>query len=84
MSEKVVFLNEIQTKTMYVAFSHFREHTNWGSFNTIIQDDDENIKISFYCKSHLEETRGGGMEQIIYIISKKDFRIKTINKSYSK
>ncbi|HCB5791022.1 TPA: hypothetical protein M1I40_004723, partial [Salmonella enterica subsp. enterica serovar Typhi] len=52
--------------------------------NTMIQDDDENIKIAFYCKSHLEEARGGGMEQIIYIISKKDFIIEKINKSYSK
>ncbi|EII0538743.1 hypothetical protein ACE2KI_003549 [Salmonella enterica] len=84
MSEKVVFLDEVQTKTMNVAFSHFREHTNWGLFNTMIQDDDENIKIAFYCKSHLEETRGGGMEQIIYIISKKDFKIEKINKNYSK
>ncbi|EBW5992686.1 hypothetical protein A4I62_23940, partial [Salmonella enterica subsp. enterica serovar Hull] len=50
----------------------------------MIQDDDENIKIAFYCKSHLEETRGGGMEQIIYIISKKDFKIEKINKNYSK
>ncbi|HCI7082874.1 TPA: hypothetical protein NPR16_004635, partial [Salmonella enterica] len=56
----------------------------WGLFNTMIQDDDENIKIAFYCKSHLEEARGGGMEQIIYIISKKDFKIEKINKSYSK
>lgn len=84
MSEKVVFLDEVQTKTMNVAFSHFKEHTNWDLFNTIIQDDNENIKIAFYCKSQLEETRGGGIEQIIYMISKKDFRIKTINKSYSR
>ncbi|EBH1912816.1 RHS repeat-associated core domain-containing protein [Salmonella enterica] len=84
MSEKLVFLDEVQTKTMNVAFSHFREHTNWGLFNTMIQDDNENIKIAFYCKSHPEENRGGGMEQIIYIISKKDFKIKKINKSYSK
>ncbi|MGT3744247.1 hypothetical protein [Salmonella enterica] len=38
MSEKLVFLDEVQTKTMNVAFSHFREHTNWGLFNTMIQD----------------------------------------------
>lgn len=35
MSEKLVFLDEVQTKTMNVAFSHFREHTNWGLFNTM-------------------------------------------------
>ncbi|EBU8678204.1 hypothetical protein DLR30_23690, partial [Salmonella enterica subsp. enterica serovar Parkroyal] len=57
MSEKLVFLDEVQTKTMDVAFSHFREHANWDLFNTMIQENDENIKIAFYCKSHLEETR---------------------------
>lgn len=76
MSEKVVFLDEVQTKTMNVAFSHFKEHTNWDLFNTIIQDDNENIKIAFYCKSQLEETRGGGIEQIIYMISKKILELK--------
>lgn len=84
MSEKVVFLDEVQTKTMDVAFTHFREHKNWGVFNTMIYDGDENIKIVFYCKSKLGETRGGGMEQVIYIISKKDFRIKSIDKSRGK
>lgn len=84
MSEKLVFLDEVQTKTMNVAFSHFREHTNWGLFNTMIQDDDENIKIAFYCKSHLEEARGGVDLGGRRIIKKKDFKIEKINKSYSK
>lgn len=72
----IVFLDEVQTKPMDVAFTHFREHTNWGAFNTMIHDGDENIKIVFYCKSKLGEARGGGMEQVIYIISKKILELK--------
>ena len=84
LGEEVISLGEAQSKAMNVAFENFRNHENWHLFNIMIIDGVEDVQISFYCKSSSEETRGGGEKQIIYMISKTNFRIKNINKSRSK
>lgn len=50
----------------------------------MIIESNEDIRIDFYCKSDSRDTRGGGGKQIIYIISKANFEIKSINKGRGK
>lgn len=82
--EEVLFLSEIQSKALSIAFEHVKSHDNFDLFNTMIIESNEDIRIDFYCKSDSRDTRGGGGKQIIYIISKANFEIKSINKGRGK
>lgn len=81
---KIILLNTVQSKILSVAMEDFKKNSKWDSFNTMIIDRDVDIEIAFCHKSDLDAIRGGGMEQIIYIISKDNYRIKSIEKNLGK
>lgn len=84
LSKVIVFLDGIQVKAIETASIHFRKHESRESFNIMMIDDSDNIKVTFYLVPVSKETRGGGREQITYIISKANFKIEDIKMSHGK
>lgn len=84
LSKAIIFLDDLQLKAIEVASIHFRKKESREAFNIMMIDDSDNIKITFYLVPVSKETRGGGGEQITYIISKANFNIEDIKMSHSK
>lgn len=80
----IIFLDEVQVKAIEVASIHFKKHEHWESFNIMMIDDSDNIQVIFYLNPVSKETRGGGGEQITYIVSKANFKIEDIKMSYGR
>lgn len=68
-------LSDVQLKAADVAFEHFNSHVKWKYFNVVLEDVNEDIKVTFFTPPESSEMRGNG-KGVIYIVTKKEFIIK--------
>lgn len=80
MGGNLIMMNASYTNAFYAAATDFRKLKNGNNYSSLIEDDGSIIRVVF-SESGKEpgSTRGGGKSQVVYTISKNDFRILDIS-----